>query len=167
MNNQSVEQDCIDCMGTLDSIRHHIESNPLMAMNEHLNKYSVVMACGIIERSIKKIIYDRVTCNSEECIKKYLEKNVVKKAINPNYQNIINALLKPFDRFWEQKFKQDMDQNFSQEREHLNSLVDLRNSIAHGGSSTPTIGNIIDYFDSSLKIIRLLDSIVAMQTGTQ
>jgi len=68
------------------------------------------------------------------------------------------SLLKQINGDWNAAFKaaiQEVD------KQSLNSLVELRNQLAHGNSITASIDDIITYFFSGYNIIIVLDSIVS------
>lgn len=58
---------------------------------------------------------------------------------------------------WKTSFDQQVKQ--SREKDKLNSLVQLRNDFAHGDSISVSIDTVINYFDSGVKILNILDSV--------
>lgn len=146
-----------DCQSELATIKNFITKNPLDTMVKYLVSYSVIKSCGTIEIVYKDIIYTHLIKNANSEAIAYFSKNIKDSSSNPKFDNIC-YLLKQINTNWNSTFKNtatDID------KQCLNSLVDLRNQLAHGNSITSTIDNIITYFNSGCNILNVLDSIVA------
>ncbi|MBN2058368.1 MAG: hypothetical protein JW782_06200 [Candidatus Saganbacteria bacterium] len=127
-----------------------------------LSKYAIIRACGSVERSIKKIIYDKAAASTTIETKKYLENTIIESSMNPSLYNI-RKLLNKFGDEWSSEFNSRMSSITKKEQDSLQSLVDLRNEFAHGGNPTATASNIREYFEDSIKIVELLDNIISAQ----
>ena len=78
------------------------------------------------------------------------------KILESNTGNMSN-MLQNISPEWRTLFDQQVKQ--SGEKDKLNSLVQLRNDFAHGGSILVSIETVIKYFDSAVKILNILDNV--------
>ena len=151
-NIQSIQ----DCQSELTNIKNFISKAPLGSMVRYLVSYSVIKSCGTIEIVFKDIIYNHLIKNANQEAIAYFSKNVKESSSNPKIDNIC-SLLKQINVNWNTSFKSkatDID------KQSLNSLVELRNQLAHGNSITSSIDDVITYFTCGCNILQVLDSIV-------
>lgn len=151
-NIQSIQ----DCQSELTNIKNFISKDPLGSMVRYLVSYSVIKSCGTIEIVFKDIIYNHLIKNANQEAIAYFSKNVKESSSNPKIDNIC-SLLKQINVNWNTSFKSkatDID------KQSLNSLVELRNQLAHGNSITSSIDDVITYFTCGCDILQVLDSIV-------
>lgn len=151
-NIQSIQ----DCQSELTNIKNFISKDSLGSMVRYLVSYSVIKSCGTIEIVFKDIIYNHLIKNANQEAIAYFSKNVKESSSNPKIDNIC-SLLKQINVNWNTSFKSkatDID------KQSLNSLVELRNQLAHGNSITSSIDDVITYFTCGCNILQVLDSIV-------
>lgn len=151
-NIQSIQ----DCQSELTNIKNFISKDPLGSMVRYLVSYSVIKSCGTIEIVFKDIIYNHLIKNANQEAIAYFSKNIKESSSNPKIDNIC-SLLKQINVNWNTSFKSnatDID------KQSLNSLVELRNQLAHGNSITSSIDDVITYFTCGCNILQVLDSIV-------
>lgn len=142
-----------DCSEELTAIRKWISKNPIDANIKYLVSYSVVKASGTIEFVFKQMIFDYLSVNANNRVKKYLEKHVIDSSCNPT-TGAITKIVEQFDGQLAASFISII--NGIREKGDLNSLVELRNDIAHGRTNNPTIINVIQYFKSGVHILNVL-----------
>lgn len=160
MNNKVIEEQLFETESELkdaDALLNllGISSN----IYPYICKYSIVRACGTIESSFKAIIADTCTFGASSQVQNYINKNVKENSSNPTYDNICK-MLNNFDENWLKRFKEEIKQNQNDRLlDSLKSLVDARNSFAHGGNPTLSIQSVIEYFSNCVEVIKILDSI--------
>lgn len=146
-----------DTRGELESIRKWInDKNKFDSKTRYLISYAVVKASGTVEVIFKNMIYNYLIVGANEKAKGYLEKAIIDSSCNPNTGNMSN-MLQNISPEWRTLFDQQVKQ--SGEKDKLNSLVQLRNDFAHGGSILVSIETVIKYFDSAVKILNILDNV--------
>lgn len=162
MNNTSVKSSLNDCQEELNHILVIIDSMGRTSnFVPYLTKYSIIKACGAIERAYKDIISDFCVTSAPSQVRNYIEKSFRTSSSNPSLHNIQQSLNK-FDPEWSQSFESTLDDhpNKSQFKTSLKSLVMLRNNLAHGGNPTASIDNVLEYFKDSYEIMKILDNVV-------
>lgn len=160
MKNVSVLQILADCDSEIKNIENVVHnffghSSPAVPF---LIKYSIIRACGAVEVSFKTLIYDIITQGQSPKVKKYFEDNIKESSMNPSFENICKVL-KSFDKDWNDNFKENLKalSNESKVKTSLSSLNSARNSFAHGGSTTLSINNVMDYYNDSKEILEVLE----------
>lgn len=161
MNNVDVQRSLDDCDTELAHVRTLIEALGASTAVPYLTKYAVIRACGSIETSFKSIIADHCSHRSKAQVKRFLDRRVREGSANPSYDRIC-TFLKDFDEQWLVAFKASVnaEANKSALLDSLQSLVDARNDFAHGGNPSSSIGDVLNYFANSRRVIELLDHVV-------
>ena len=145
----------------LDKISNWINSNKLDFKVNYLNAYSVIKASGTIERIFKSMIYDRMSegANDETC--HYLTKKILDASYNVSFKKIQN-ILEGINPEWFKELKSRVSQKNNLQND-LNSLIQLRNTFAHGNSINESIDAIIGYYESGMLVLEELDKVINNQ----
>lgn len=165
MKNASVLQILNDCdteLKNIEVVLNNFFGNSSPA-GPYLIKYSIIRACGAIEVSFKTLIYDVITQGQSLKIQKYFEDNLKESSMNPSFDNICKVL-RSFDKDWNDNFKNNLKKlvaNESKVKSSLSSLNNARNSFAHGGATSLSIHNVIDYYKDSIEILEVLELTIA------
>ena len=160
MNNVEAQRLLDDCSNELSQVKTLIDSlGATSNIVPYLTKYSIIRACGAVEQAFKSIICDFCSSRSKKQVKRFLEQRVRDSSINPSYSNICK-LLNDFDDGWLAQFKASINgaPDKAMRMTSLQSLVDARNDFAHGGNPSPSIGDVITYYQHSKVVIKILDS---------
>ena len=126
-----------------------------------LTRYAIIKACGTIERAFKSLVADHAENKQSQQVKNFLQSKVRESSMNPN-ENNITQLLKSFDPQWSTDFCEKLKSIPDKERkkQSLRSLVEARNTFAHGGNPTTTIGQVKGYFCDSREIMAVVDEVI-------
>jgi hypothetical protein len=160
MNNQDAQNNIDKCLEELQRIYHLVEGHGTSPIVHYLTNYSVVRACGSIEFCFKTIVSDSLSGHSSQ-IANYIDNTIRNNSMNPSRDNI-GSTLKKFDETWNTAFKEQLNSHEHSDRLKfsLNSLNSSRNSFAHGDPVSSSFEDIRNYFNDSVVIIKMLDSIV-------
>lgn len=159
--NGNYEQALRDCQIELDSIQQWIDSNKLHSNVRYLTSYAVIKACGTIEYVFKQVVYDYLSDGANNEAKNFLNKNIVEASFNPSPGQMYKILEK-INSLWKVNFEKKI--GGTNQKGQLKSLVDLRNSFAHGSTITASINDVIAYYKAGVLILKELD--VVMQSST-
>lgn len=162
MNNQNALLELNGCATELTHVKTLIDGLGITSsIVPYLTKYSVVRACGSIEQSFKTVIADYVSNRGKQQIKRFIKLKVREGSANPSYNNMCK-FLGDFDDTWKSSFKTTIDAEANKAilMTSLQSLVDARNTFAHGGSPSASIDDVIRYFNDAKRFIEIMDSIV-------
>lgn len=118
----------------------------------HWARYLCILVSGFLENSIKYLITDYSLNTSNEKVAKYVQ-STTKNITNLNHEKI-KQLLRSFSTLWCDDFEENVDESG---KLALDSIVALRNNIAHGRSVGTTYSRIRSYFDKVVDIIDYLE----------
>jgi hypothetical protein len=161
MNNTEAQNNIDKCLEELQRIYHLVEGHGTSQIVHYLTNYSVVRACGSIEFCFKTIISDSLSVGHSSQIANYIDNTIRNSSMNPSKDKICSTL-KKFDENWNSAFKAQINRHEYSDRLQLslNSLNSSRNSFAHGDPVSSSFEDIRNYFNDSVLIIKMLDSIV-------
>ena len=161
MNNKSVMKMLEECRIKLNHILAVVNTlGESASTTPYVNRYAVIRATGSIEVGFKTIIADRVDQDSHQQLKNFVEKKIRKSSANPRLEKI-EEFLKEFDEHWRIRFKEKVA--FSDQltlKNALTTLVETRNTFAHGGLEGLAISDTITYFNRGCEVLRILDETV-------
>lgn len=159
MKNSDAQLAISECMSELKKIGSTIKgvgaTNDLVPF---LTRYSVIKSCGTIELCFKTLLSD-FHGNQSQQIKNYIDSEIRNSSMNPNINNI-NRTLNKFDSSWNKDFNAKLGRLPSKVKSSLKSLNSARNTFAHGGNPTCTFDDVKGYFTDSVRIIRIIDSVL-------
>ncbi len=149
----------LTAQGLLDQVDYSINEilsfAPLSPAQEaYFAKYLTVYISGIIEESIETMINEMVIKNSSPEIAKYVNSNL-EFFRNPKTEKIAR-LMGQFNTSWKKRIESLPLKN----KTALDSIVDNKNLIAHGRSSTITMADITKYYSDAKLIVVTVDSLL-------
>ena len=146
-----------DCRIELENIQIWITANPMDSNVRYLTSYAVIKASGTIENVLKRIIFDTLSDGAKDETKNFLTKSIMDASYNPSPGQIYK-LLEKINTDWKQHFESFIQG--SNQKGELKSLVELRNSFAHGSSITASIRDVVNYFNAGVWILERLCDVV-------
>lgn len=146
-----------DCRDEIVKIQRWINANPLDSNVKFLVAYAVVKTSGTIEIVFKRLITSFLADGSKSETQRYLEKNIIDSSANPSTGKI-ESFIDQFDS--ERKIAFTNRFKDAQEKSDLNSLVQLRNDIAHGRNISTSIQMVNRYFESGIIILNALENLL-------
>lgn len=146
-----------DCRDEIRKIEKWVNANPLDSNVKFLVAYAVVKSSGTIEIVFKRMITSFLANGSKRETQIYLEKNIIDSSANPSTGKIA-SFIDQFDSVRNDAFNSSLKN--TQEKTDLNSLVQLRNDIAHGRNISISIQTVKRYFESGVSILNTLDALL-------
>jgi hypothetical protein len=142
----------------LDSLFHDFENQKLDDYTKsHIAKYLTVLCSGIFEDIFKHFILELAQKDKMgDEIKEFIFKKVRWSLQNAKYSKLI-SFLEEFNLEWAKKLNAIIEEK---NKDALSSIVNNKNLIAHGDSSTITFPLIKQHYENSKIIIYELDKII-------
>jgi hypothetical protein len=125
-------------------------------LQAHWAKYLCVLVSGFLENSINTIHIEYVKDKATPQIRSFVEKKL-EKFQNPRMEKVFQ-LMTSFDEEWGKQLK---SRTGGEIKDAVNSIVDLRNSIAHGKSVGITYITINNYYRSSKRLLDVIEDIIS------
>lgn len=119
----------------------------------HSAKYLAVLVSGYLEQAIKEVLLNYSSLGSRPQIAKYIE-STWPISRNMSADNI-NNILSHFNTHWSEKFSDWLKDDIIR-KSRINSIVQWRNSIAHGQESNTTGVTLVSVRDSFITIKELV-----------
>ncbi len=142
----------------LDSLFHDFENQDLDDYTKsHIAKYLTVLCSGILEDIIKNFVIELARrANIKNEVNDFVFKQIQSSFRNPDYDNL-KSFLKKFNKDWVKRLSDGIEEK---NKDALTSIVNNKNLIAHGESSTITLSMVKQHYEDSKIIIEQLDSII-------
>jgi len=142
----------------LDSLFHDFENQILDDYTKsHIAKYLTVLCSGVFEDIFKHFILElsqKYQIGKE--IKEFLFKKISWSLQNPKYSKLTD-FLNEFNPEWIKRLNSTIEEK---DKDALSSIVNNKNLIAHGDSSTITFPLIKQHYENTKIIIYQLDKII-------
>lgn len=127
----------------------------------HSAKYLAVLVSGYLEQAIKELLQHYASQGSSPQILRYIEETW------PTSRNMstgnIEIILHQFNKTWSEEFMTWLGQHETR-KNHINSIVSWRNSIAHGQESNTTGVTLVSVgaaFSSIKDLVSFIESMVS------
>lgn len=117
-----------------------------------LTYYLCVRVSGFVENCVRIILADYARPRTQDHVRSFVESKL-ERFPNPTFDQICKAIA-DFNDQWNQDFKAKIP---APVRESLRSINVNRNQIAHGGTSTITIGQLQSYYQDAVLLIKELE----------
>lgn len=155
MNSQNAQNLFNSIDATLRDIHSVQGSNPLI--DAYLARYLVVYISGVYEEIVETIFVDfaQKHCDRRE-LASYIRKSLSVSFRNPDTHNV-KALVRKF----EHRVLEPVLKNMAEQGAALDSIVNNKNTIAHGGSSRVTLSEVIEYYEKSREYIEKIDEMMS------
>lgn len=125
-------------------------------LQAHWARYLCILVSGFLENSISTIYIEYAKKKATPQITNFVE-HKLERFQNPNMEKNFQ-LMASFDEEWGKQFKIRTEGEI---KAAVNSIVKLRNDIAHGKSVSTTYINIKNYYQSSKKLLDVIEDILS------
>lgn len=152
------QKDRID--GLFTKIEDMVRKNAIdLELQGQLSRYLCVLVSGLLEISVKSICTRYAEDKASPQIANFVTSTVPNLAQNPKIWKI-ERLVRYFDGSWADDFILDID---DEQKSAVDSVVTLRNQIAHGEQAGISLGTIRSYYDNVIPVIEYLESLFEIQ----
>jgi hypothetical protein len=119
----------------------------LELLSDHA-RYLCVLVSGFLERAIIELILEHARRSSGPTTLRYVE-HEIRRVTNLKTQRLTEL----FGRF-EPSWQKDLEEYLiDDKRDAVNSVVNLRNAIAHGKETSVTLHRVREYFDRIVLVV--------------
>ena len=122
-------------------------------LSGHFARYLCVLASGFIEVSVRAIFEDYARRCSHSNVSSFVNKKLERHHRNLKWNKILD-LVGEFSLDWRRRLEECID---SELQSGVDSIVNDRNQIAHGGDSGISYGRVRQYYESAVEVVKLID----------
>lgn len=120
--------------------------------------YLCIRVSGFLETSLNSIYIAYCQDKAHSNISKYIQYSFEGKRSQNMKPEVILQLAGAFSPTWRSELEQYLD---DERRAALESVVNIRNSAAHGGTMSVSYNNIKDYYKKIWEVIQFIDQQVS------
>jgi hypothetical protein len=113
-----------------------------------LARYLCVLVAGFLEQAVIEIALEHIRTHSQASVLRYVEGRL-RRFTSANAQNVIE-LIGSFDPDWRTDLEVFL---VDQYKDAVNSVVDLRHTIAHGRFTGVTVASVQSYYERVKKVV--------------
>ncbi len=125
-------------------------------MQSDFAKYLCILVSGYVETAVTELLLEHSRRNAAPTVQRYVEAHT-RRLTNLNSERL-QQLLGSFDPDWRQSLSQLL---VDEKKDALDSVVSLRNKIAHGESVGLTYQRIIGYFKHIKPVVEKVEDLCA------
>ena len=124
-------------------------------LQAHWGRYLCVIAAGFLESSLQTI-YSRFADNSASPqVARYVSRRLAQVS-NPNAQRFIDVA-GSFDPTWRNELEEYLNEDVPYRRDALDSIMNNRNQISHGGTVRITVYRVRDYLERCIEVLEFIE----------
>jgi hypothetical protein len=140
----------------LDRLFARVEPMPEDDIKAKLAEYLCIRISGLLESVIKQLVNEFLDGSVPQEANKYIVRKM--QTVTNLTDDKLLKLLESFSTDWEVEFKKNVT---AQEISSLNSIIHLRNGMAHGGSQSVSYRTVKAHYDNIKQLIERLKTIIA------
>ena len=126
-----------------------------VSLQDHLARYICVMAAGFLEYGLQTIYSDFIDQSSSVQVTRFASKQL-RRVTNPDVGTFLETA-RAFDPQWRVELREFFRNDTEGTKEAINSIMKVRNSVAHGGSADITTEMVRDYLERSVKVLEFIE----------
>lgn len=132
----------------VDRLFERARAQPDLEVQSDYARYLVVRVSGLLERAIEEIVITHTEAQASTSVTAHVMWRM-KVFQNPSVERILQ-LAGSFNKQWGVTLKEQVT---TEEREALGSLGTQRNQVAHGGTSTISLGQVAGFYEHAKTLL--------------
>ena len=139
----------------LDDLFEKVSSlNSDPEMQSHWAKYLCIRVSGFLEVAVSTIYKKYAKNKASPFVVNYVERQL-SSFQNPKMEKILN-ITRSFNPKWAEDIELELSKN-TEIKDSIDSIVEVRNKIAHGENIGITYSKMKGYYKNALKLVNLLE----------
>ncbi len=121
----------------------------------HWGRYLCVVAAGFLESGLQVIYADFAERSASEDVARFVSERLARVS-NPNAQRFLDVA-GSFSPRWREELEEYLNSDAASRKEALDSVMNNRNQIAHGGTVGITVHRVRDYLDRCVEVLEFIE----------
>jgi HEPN superfamily RiboL-PSP-like protein len=124
-----------------------------LELQSHWGQYICILVAGFMESAIANLYGDFTKAAASKPVSDFTS-SILEKIRNPKASRFID-LARAFNPTWAEQLEKFANEN--NRKEALDSIMRNRNLIAHGRSTSISIGRVNEYFEKCIEIVDFIE----------
>lgn len=122
-------------------------------LQSHWARYLTVLVSGLLETGLSEVYSEFVKGTSPEPVAKYAVFHLA-RIQNPNCERMLLTA-----GGFKEQWRQDLEEYLNDEgrREAVDSIINVRHNVAHGGQMGITIARVREYYEKAVSVLEFLE----------
>ena len=121
----------------------------------HWGRYLCVLAAGFLENSIYEVYAEFVRGASSPAVAQFAESKL-ERINNPNARRFVETA-GSFKREWAEGLESFLDEDDERRRNAIDSIMNNRHQIAHGGGAQITVARVREYLNGCVEVVEFIE----------
>lgn len=121
----------------------------------HWGRYLCVLTAGFLENSIQEVYTEFVRRSSSPAVARFAESKL-ERINNPNARRFVETA-GSFKREWADGLESFLDEDDERRRNAIDSIVNNRHQIAHGGGAQITVARVREYLNGCVEVVEFIE----------
>ena len=152
MRNHKVKHRLLELRRLIDLTSRATEDINLQG---HWGRYLCVMAAGFLEYSLQTLYADFATNSSSYHVSQFVSQHLG-RIYNPNSERFLQTA-GDFSKEWREELAEFFLEDPDLRQGAINSIMSIRNKIAHGESVGITPARVREYLDRSVEVLEFIE----------
>ena len=122
----------------------------------HWGRYLCVMVAGFLEYGLQTIYTDFVEGSSSPQSARFASRSI-RRISNPNAERFLQTA-GAFAPRWREELREFFLSDSDRAMSAVNSIMNARNQIVHGGSAQVTVSSAREYLNQSVKVLEFIEN---------
>jgi len=121
----------------------------------HWGRYLCVMVAGLLEDGLQTIYSEFASKSSSPHVARYVG-DTLNRVTNPKAGRFLE-IAGAFNADWQQELDQFLGSESGVRRDAIDSIMNNRNQIVHGGSAQITVTRVREYLERSVEVLTFIE----------
>lgn len=121
----------------------------------HWGRYICILTAGFLEIALRELYSEFAKSSSSPQVARFASQ-VLARISNPKAWRFVETA-KSFDPGWADELKGFLDADGGRRRDSIDSIMNNRNQIAHGGNAQVSVGRIREHLPNCIQVIEFIE----------
>ena len=121
----------------------------------HWGRYLCVLTAGFLENALREVYGEFVRNTASPQVARFATSRL-ERISNPKAARFVETA-RSFDPVWADDLEAFLDEDGGRRRNAIDSIINNRNQIAHGGSAQVSVGRVREYLPGCIQVVDFIE----------
>ena len=121
----------------------------------HWGRYICILTAGFLEISLRELYSEFAKRYSSPQVARFTSMEL-ERISNPKAGRFVDTARR-FDTAWADELEKFLDENGGRRRDSIDSIMNNRNQIAHGGNAQVSVGRIREHLPNCIQVVEFIE----------